>query len=259
MTELFSLNNKIYLKNNELLSKIVEDLEGIINTDNSGRNNIINQLTNITITLNKIIRDNEKYLDLLKNEIKMAIRKEFEAMDNNITGIINNGFNNLHNDNSNIQNGIDSIRKDIQNLRNDLANNIKIDKKQCKYGNYQGEIKDNSMEGKGKFYYRDGTLYEGEFKKDKPSGKGIEIYQDGDQYEGYFKDGKREGKGIYYYYNGNYDGDIYIGDWKNDLKDGKGIYYYSNGVREMGDYSKGKRIGKHVYLHPNGKIYEKDY
>ena len=259
MTELFSLNNQTYLKNNEILSKIVKDLEDIINEENSGRNNIITQLKNIILLLNNIINDNRKYLNLLKDEIKNEISEGFKSKDSNITGLLKNGFNDLHNDNSKIQNGIELIRKDIQNLGKDLGKNKEINANEIEYERYVDKTKENSMEKKGFFYYSNGTLYEGEFKKDKLEGKGIELYEGGDKYEGDFKDGKREGKGIYYYKTGKCKGDIYLGDWKNDLKDGKGIYYFSNGVREMGDYSKGKRIGKHVSLHPNGKVYTNHY
>ena len=52
------------------------------------------------------------------------------------------------------------------------------------------------------------------FKNDKREGKGIYYWNNGSRYEGDFKNDNREGLGIYYYNNG----DKYEGDRKNDRK-----------------------------------------
>jgi len=72
---------------------------------------------------------------------------------------------------------------------------------------YEGKLKKNEKEGKGKeydsWYYT--LLYEGEFKNDKYSGKGTLYYEDGitKKYEGEFKDGKYNGKGTLYNKDGS--------------------------------------------------------
>lgn len=56
---------------------------------------------------------------------------------------------------------------------------------------YEGEAKDNKVDGKGKLYYESGKLkYEGEFKKGQYDGKGTEYTEDGKvEYEGNWKNG----------------------------------------------------------------------
>ena len=91
--------------------------------------------------------------------------------------------------------------------------------------------------------------------KNNYEGRGIYYYNDGSRYEGDFKKGKRDGKGIYYYFTGN----TYEGDWKDDKREGKGVYYYSNGDREMGNYLDNKEIGIHAVLKANGKVTYNNY
>jgi hypothetical protein len=65
----------------------------------------------------------------------------------------------------------------------------------------------------GKYYFADsGKLYEGEFKNNNMDGKGVIIWPDESRYEGDFHSGKMHGKGTKHFANGN----RYIGDWKND-------------------------------------------
>ena len=66
--------------------------------------------------------------------------------------------------------------------------------------------KNNSMEGKGVYFYKHGKLL-------------------GDRYEGDFRNGKMEGKGIYYKNNGN----RIVGDYLNDIRTGKHVIIHSNG------------------------------
>ena len=42
-------------------------------------------------------------------------------------------------------------------------------------------MKNNKLEGKGKYYYKNGSTYDGEWKNDKKNGKGILIYPNGDK------------------------------------------------------------------------------
>ena len=48
-------------------------------------------------------------------------------------------------------------------------------------GKYIGEFKNGMRDGKGIFYFNDGSRYEGDYKNDKREGKGIYYYNDGDR------------------------------------------------------------------------------
>jgi hypothetical protein len=120
---------------------------------------------------------------------------------------------------------------------------------------YDGFWKNGVKEGRGIYIYKNGDLYEGDFKNDKFEGKGIIYYNDGDIYDGNFSNGLWHGKGIYYYINGK----IYEGDWKEGMKSGKGIVYYPNGDRKMGNYSSNQKVGKHVILTKSGEIFSDIY
>ena len=119
-------------------------------------------------------------------------------------------------------------------------------------GRYEGDVKNDKIEGKGIMYYNNGDRYEGDYKNDKAEGKGNYYWNDGTRYEGDYKNDKAEGKGIVYYKNG----DRYEGDVKNDKKEGKGIMYYKNGDRYEGDWKNDKREGKGIMYYNNGKRYE---
>jgi hypothetical protein len=60
---------------------------------------------------------------------------------------------------------------------------------------YEGQWKDNKMNGKGVFRWPDGRKYEGEFANDKRNGFGILELGDGRVYQGNFKDGLQQGEG----------------------------------------------------------------
>ena len=120
---------------------------------------------------------------------------------------------------------------------------------------YEGDYKNNKMEGKGILYYNNGNRYEGDFKIGLQEGKGILYYIDGDKYEGDFKNGKMEGKGNFYYKNGN----RYEGDYKNDMMEGKGNFYSNNGDRYEGDFKNNKKEGKGNLYYINGNRYEGDF
>jgi hypothetical protein len=62
-------------------------------------------------------------------------------------------------------------------------------------GVYEGDLKDDKRDGKGKMTYLNGNVYEGNWKDDKRDGTGIMIYANDDVYEGDWKDGKRNGNG----------------------------------------------------------------
>ena len=63
----FILANNLYLNNNKILSDLVKSLENIIKDINN--NNIINRIKDIIIIINKLINDNKKNIELIRNDI----------------------------------------------------------------------------------------------------------------------------------------------------------------------------------------------
>ena len=101
---------------------------------------------------------------------------------------------------------------------------------------YKGDFVKGKMEGKGKIKFEytnaDGSYneyvhYEGNFENCFWHGKGKRYYKDGSiMYDGEWKNGRRNGLGIFYYENG----ECYDGEFKNDLPDGKGNWYMAKGI-----------------------------
>jgi hypothetical protein len=70
---------------------------------------------------------------------------------------------------------------------------------------------------KEKKVYENGDVYEGELKDDKRNGKGKFVCKTGTLYEGDWKDDKKHGKGTM-----RDNEDTYDGNWVGDLRHGKG-------------------------------------
>ena len=80
---------------------------------------------------------------------------------------------------------------------------------------YKGDFLNDSMHGFGKIIFlKEGHKYEGQFKNNRIEGWGILYWKNGDRYEGQVKNGKMHGKGKYYYK----DGKIYEGIFVNGNK-----------------------------------------
>lgn len=78
----------------------------------------------------------------------------------------------------------------------------------------KGEHKKGEWNGDIKMYVNGKLLYDGEMKNDQPNGKGKLYYPNSDilKYEGSFKNGEYNGKGTEYSEEGK---EIYSGKWKN--------------------------------------------
>ena len=122
-----------------MINDIINDLQQIIN--DSKDNIIIKRLGNIIIKMNKIINENKKNLELVRNDINKLYNKFDELKGNNT--IINK----------------------------ELIGNYGI--------RYIGQVLNGVPEGKGIEYYKDGDRYEGEWRNDKKEGKGIMYYNNG--------------------------------------------------------------------------------
>merc|ERR1711990_1016591 len=80
-------------------------------------------------------------------------------------------------------------------------------------------------DGKGTFYYPDGSIYEGQWTDDRKHGQGTYTYPNGDTYEGNWTHDLRNGTGTYTYASS---GSRYIGQWVNGKADGPGELVHSN-------------------------------
>lgn len=143
--------------------------------------------------------------------------------------------------------------KSLNEIKNEA--NIKYDKD----GNiYEGEIKNNKMNGFGIMTYKTSynlVKYEGDWKDDKKSGKGTLIFKSGSIYEGDWTNNKREGHGVMNYFKQN-KYITYVGDWKGDKKNGQGTMIYSNGDVYEGNWDNNKMCGQGIMTYYGGDKYE---
>lgn len=117
-------------------------------------------------------------------------------------------------------------------------------------GTYTGNRENGKKSGTGTFKWNDGTVYEGEWKEDKINGKGKLTIPNKGTYEENFENGKKEGQGIYTFQNG----DIYEGSFSKDKMSGQGKYTFSNGDTYYGEFLDNQFNGQGTYT-INGKSY----
>ena len=102
-------------------------------------------------------------------------------------------------------------------------------------GCYRGEFDDYLM-GVGTFLFKDGRKYEGQWRNNKMNGYGIITLPKGNWFEGEFVDDKREGFGVFYSAK-----KMYIGIWRNSKLDGETIII-ENGVIKKSVWENGKLV-----------------
>ena len=170
----FSLNNKVYSNNNNLLFGIINDLQQVINNTND--NLIIKRIGDIITKMNFIINENRKNTQLIMNQFSL-----------------------LHNQNTQVQNRLAKMDKKFDELK---INNINNQVLNFPDGRYVGQVVNGLKEGKGIMYYNDGDRYEGEWRNDKKEGKGIYYYHSGNREMGDYYNGKEIGKHVMLTKNG---------------------------------------------------------
>ena len=107
-----------------------------------------------------------------------------------------------------------------------------------------------------KVYYKNGIKYEGDFKNNVIDGNGKYIWENGSYYIGQWIKGLKHGKGKLYYENNNIK---YDGDYKMDLFDGYGKYIDQNGEYFIGQWSNGMKVKGIIYSKDNKVLYEGDF
>jgi hypothetical protein len=124
-------------------------------------------------------------------------------------------------------------------------------------GRYVGEVnvKSWTAEGKGTYYYRDGSVYEGTLLNDLPHGPGEARMASGEVRKGTFVNGHAEGKGSLHWS----DGTSYEGELRLDQPQGLGKYNYANGTMYEGEFVAGDAHGKGKMTWPNGNAFEGDF
>ena len=236
----YNLNDLIQKNNNNILYNVIQQLQTVISdiTSQKNMNIIINQIKNIIIIMNKVIAENQKNTEQIRKDIKQLndlITTQFKTKgkkkykDGEYVGEFQNG------------------------LRDGKGTFYYYENNEYERKKYEGDWKNDKIEGKGKMIWKAGSIYEGEWSNNLKEGKGIQIWPNGQKYEGNFKNSKFEGKGVLYYENG----DRYEGDFKNDNRHGSGIMYYIRDGKKgksMGDFFDDEPIGKHVFLQPNGSV-----
>lgn len=96
---------------------------------------------------------------------------------------------------------------------------FKKDPKTGKGDKYEGDWKDNLMDGFGTYTHANGNTYQGQYKKNERHGYGTFRWVEGDYYVGEYEMGKRHGKGEYHSVDEN--GNVYVD--KGIFRDGEFI------------------------------------
>lgn len=137
---------------------------------------------------------------------------------------------------------------------------------------YEGEWKDNCIEGTGVMRSENGEIYTGRFQKNMKEGEGCLKKKNGDVYQGKFHNNMYEGYGSLVLFGGKfvYEGEFkesqfegrgrvecvdgcFEGMFKKNRLDGQGKWFKSNGDVYIGSFSGGKPHGKGVYINESNE------
>ena len=105
---------------------------------------------------------------------------------------------------------------------------------------YKGGFLGDRLNGRGIIHFKvEGHDFDGDFKDNEINGNGVFRWTNGDVYDGQMTRGKMNGFGRYTYANGQ----IYEGNYVNGIKEGKGKLIYPNGFVYEGDFVGGRPRG----------------
>jgi hypothetical protein len=105
---------------------------------------------------------------------------------------------------------------------------------------YKGTFAGDRLNGKGIIHFKiEGHDYDGDFRDNEINGNGVFRWTNGDVYDGQMTRGKMNGVGRYTYANGQ----VYEGNYVNGVKEGRGRLVYPNGFVYDGDFIGGRPRG----------------
>ncbi len=121
---------------------------------------------------------------------------------------------------------------------------------------YEGEFKNDKIDGAGKYTYSDGSVFEGLFSMGVKNGYGVFTSHSGEITKGNYVNDLLNGFGEYRSADGKY---IYSGNFVNDVQNGYGRCTYANGDTYEGDFINNQRHGHGTYTWENGATYTGGY
>ena len=116
-----------------------------------------------------------------------------------------------------------------------------------------GKWKNGKRNGKGQYWWSNGTTYKGKWKDGMCHGYGVKKLADGTKYKGEWVKGKAHGMGIKFW---KADGTHYEGEWKRGKHSGYGVKTFSDGTKYEGTWRKGKPHNQALLWWPDGRIYD---
>ena len=120
---------------------------------------------------------------------------------------------------------------------------------------YKGTFAGDRFNGKGIIHFKiEGHDYDGDFRDNEINGNGVFRWTNGDVYDGQMTRGKMNGVGRYTYANGQ----IYEGNYVNGVKEGRGRLVYPNGFVYDGDFIGGRPRGN-ANITSGGKTFPVQY
>jgi hypothetical protein len=125
---------------------------------------------------------------------------------------------------------------------------------------YEGNWKEDYIDGKGILKLINKWTYQGEFMRNKKHGQGEIIYMSGARYKGQFQNDVKHGEGTMFWRNPN---EIYRGQWRDNKLEGFGVYIYQNNFsmnkllknHYRGFFKDGQRDGIGVHFYSDGSVY----
>lgn len=214
-----------------------------------------------------------KIIDFLSNETKRQLKTKKSINADKIKDILNNnelkdisyGENNKLIKSHNFKNEINEINE--ISLSFEVLNTSKCqtilnkEKNFCLkfFSNgsvYIGEIKQDKLNGHGKFINIKGDIILGFFYDNCFHGYNlIQRNQNNSRFEGQFEKNKFNGYGIEQFS----DGSAYFGQYKNNEKSGLGTYAWGNGCQYQGEWKYGKPDGLGIFIDNKNRYYEGEW
>jgi len=135
----------------------------------------------------------------------------------------------------------------FKNAKGNLYVGDYVDSRRHGYGeldtnrlHYKGQFANDRFNGRGIIHFKiEGHDYDGDFRDNEINGNGVFRWTNGDVYDGHMTRGKMNGLGRYTYANGQ----IYEGNYVNGVKEGKGKLTYPSGLVYDGDFVGGRPRG----------------